>query len=172
MTSYRQVEKELIFYFNHADAAIGFKSSHASFVAAVYGVSSQSNVNVDPYTDGMLKQVKKIRQIRNTFNMLPRPTRRLLEACYNLEYHFHYPPELVKIYGLKVGASFFNSYTEDLNDLRKLCRKKIQSKLSAEEEVLMFKVGEEIRDIYNKAHQDYLDCRETYLNSISAKRHK
>jgi len=172
MTSYRQVEKELIFYFNHADAAIGFKSSHASFVAAVYGVSSQSNVNVDPYTDGMLKQVKKIRQIRNTLFSLPLETRRILEACYNLEYHFYYPPEVAKIYGFKVGAVLFNTHTSDLDTLRKLCRKKIQSKLSVSEELMMFNIGEETRDIYNNAHQAYLDSREIYLNTISAKRYK
>lgn len=170
MNSFRQVEKELIWYFNHADAAIGFKSSHSSFVAAVYGVSSQSNVNLDPYTDGMLKQIKKIRQIRNTLYQLPIEVRRLLEACYNLEYHFHYPPEITKIYGYKVGAVFFNSYVDDIEQLRKLCRKKIQSKLSDSEEVLMFNIGEETRDNYNKAHQAYVDSRQAYLNKRSAKK--
>ena len=170
MSSFRQVEKELIWYFNHADAAIGFKSSHASFVAAVYGVSSQSNVNTDPYTDGMLKQVKKIRQIRNTLYQLPIEIRRLLEACYNLEYHFHYPMEITKIYGYKVGAVFFNSYVDDIEQLRKLCRKKIQSKLSDSEEILMFNIGEETRNNYNKAHQAYVDSRQAYLNARSAKK--
>ena len=78
---YRQVEKELLWYFNHSDAAIGFKSSHSSFVAAVYGVSS-TTINTDPYTDGTLRQIKKIRQIRDTFLSLPLNTRRALEACY------------------------------------------------------------------------------------------
>lgn len=170
MTSFRQVEKELIWYFNHADAAIGFKSSHASFVAAVYGVSSQSNVNIDPYTDGMLKQVKKIRQIRNTLYSLPITHRRILEACYNLECHFHYPPEVSKIYGFKIGAVFFNSYIDDLETLRRLCRKKIQSKLSEAEEVLMFNIGEETRTLYQDAHQSYVEARQTYLNQQSAKK--
>jgi hypothetical protein len=170
MSQYRQVEKELIWYFNHADAAIGFKSSHASFVAAVYGVSSQSNVNTDPFTDGMLKQIKKLRQIRNTLYALPVATRRLLEACYNLEYHFYYPPDITKIYGFKVGAVFFNSYIGDLEQLRKLCRKKIQSRLTQQEELMMFNIGEETRDNYNKAHQAYLDSRQAYLNARSAKR--
>lgn len=164
--NFRQVEKELIFYFNHADAAIGFKSSHASFVAAVYGVSS-TNQDPDPYTDGMLKQVRKIRQIRNTFFTLPNDTRRALEACYNQELQFRYPPELVRIYGYKTGAVFFNSSVQDLNGLIRLCRKKIQSKLTPDEEVLMFKIGEETRKLWEAIHEDYQKARQVYLNQKS-----
>lgn len=166
---FRQVEKELIFYFNHADAAVGFKSSHASFVAAVYGVSSNTNVNTDPYTDGLLRQVRKIRQIRNTYFSLPSHTQRVLDACYNQEIRFRYPPEVVRIYGYKTGAVLFNSHLPVLRDLINLCRKKIQSKLTPEEEVLMFKIGEETRTIWNTAHQKYADARQAYLNEKSRK---
>lgn len=171
MTSnpFRQVEKEMLFYFNQADAAVGFKSSHASFVAAVYGVSSNTLNNTDPYTDGLLRQVRKIRQIRNTYYSLSNNTQRILDACYNLEVQYRYPPEVVRIYGYKAGAVLFNSHLPILRDLINLCRKKIQSKLTPDEEVLMFKIGEETRNIWNNAHQEYVNARQAYLNLKSRK---
>lgn len=168
MNQFRQAEKELIWYFNHSDAAIGFKSSHASFVSAVYGVTS-TTINTDPYTDGLLRQVRKCRQIRNTFHSLPSQTRRVLEACYNQEVQYRYPPEVVRIYGYKTGAALFNTRVTDLESLIRICRKKIQSKLSESEEVAMFKLGEEVRAIFDKAHQEYLDSRTEYMNKVSVK---
>jgi hypothetical protein len=166
--SYRQVEKDLLFYFNHSSAAIGFKSSHASFVAAVYGVSA-TVVDTDPYTDGLLRQVRKIRTIRNTFFSLPQETQRVLESIYNLEYHYQYPVELVAIYGNKTGAVFFNDRVLELKTLILLCKKKKLSKLSAEEQVLMFNIGEDARKLWDNAHQAYLDSKQTYLNIRSKK---
>lgn len=168
MTEYRQAEKELLFYFNHSDAAIGFKSSHASFVAAVYGVSA-TIVDTDPYTDGLLRQVKKIRQIRNTLFSLPQETRRTLEAIYRLEYHYRYPVELVDIYGHKTGAVFFNKIITNMEDLIKLCRKKKQSRLTEQEQVVMFNVGEDSRKLWDRVHEQYMESRQNYLNQKSSK---
>jgi hypothetical protein len=165
---YRQAEKDLNWYFNHSEAAIGFKSSHASFVAAVYGVTS-TLVNPDTYTDGMLRQIRKLRQIRTILYSLPIQSRRTLEACYCQEYQFYYPPEIVRIYGNKSGASFFNKQILTLTELTKLCQKKIKSKLTASEQVLMFNAGEEIRLLWNEVHQQYMDARQVHLNSKSIK---
>jgi hypothetical protein len=147
-----QIEKDLIWYFNHAEAAIGFKSSHSSFVASVYGVSIQ-NVETDHYTDGMLRNIRRIRRIHNQLYSLSIQSRRILEACYNLEYK--YPIELIKIYGNKTGASLFNHFEMDLIQFKKLCHKKIHGKLSKLEEVKMFNIGEETRQLFNGAHKEY-----------------
>lgn len=166
---YRQVERDMLWFFNHADAAMGFKSSHAAFVAAVYGVSS-TNVNPDPYTDGMLKQVKKLRHIREVFFSLPQPTRRALEACYNYECQYRYPPEIVTLYGHKAGCTLFNSNVTSLDDFVKLCRKKISSKLNQNEEILMFNIGVETRQFWEAIHVQYMLARQRVLNEKSAKK--
>lgn len=166
--NFRQVERDLIFYFNHSSAAIGFKSSHASFVAAVYGVSA-TIIDTDPYTDGLLRQVKKIRTIRNVFFSLPKESQRVLESIYNLEYHFQYPVELVSIYGNKTGAVFFNNRGLELKGLILLCKKKKASKLTADEQVLMFNLGEDARKLFDNVHQEYINHKQIYLNERSKK---
>jgi hypothetical protein len=112
-------------------------------------------------------QVRKIRQIRNTYFSLPQETRRVLEAVYNLEYQYRYPVELVSIYGHKVGAVFFNGIITNLPDLVKLCKKKKQSRLTDQEQVLMFNIGENTRKLWEKIHIQYMEARQFYLNEKS-----
>lgn len=165
---YHQVERDMLWFFNHADAAMGFKSSHAAFVAAVYGVSS-TNQETDPYTDGLLKQVRKLRHIRNVFFSLPKYVQRALEATYNHECQFRFPPELVTIYGNKAGCALFNQHIQNLEELSKLCRKKISSKLSSQEELVMFNIGVETRQLWDNIHEIYMKQRQLILNQQSAK---
>lgn len=163
---YQQVEHDLLWYFNNSDAAIGFKSSHAAFVAAVYG-TSPTNANPDHYTDGILKQIKKLRTIRNTFHSLPLRTRRILEACYHYEVQYKYPPEIVTLYGNKAGCTFFNSHITNLESFIKLCRRKITSKLTPTDEIDMFNIGVEVRALWAQVHEEYVEARQKNLNERS-----
>lgn len=156
-SQYRKVERELNWFFNHSAAALGFKSSHSAFVSAVYGTSAPANQDPDPYTDGILRQVKKYRRIRSLLYRLPNNTRRALEACYNQEYR--YPSDLTYLYGHKAGCALFNRQTASLDHLLKLCRKKIQSKLSDKEKQVMFLIGDETKKTWETIHQQYLSLQ-------------
>lgn len=150
---YDKVRRDLEWYYNNSAASFGFKSSHSAFVSALYGTTVQI-VNPDTYTDGILRQVKKYRKIRNILYSLPNNIRRILEAIYNHDYR--YPQEIVYLYGQKAGAVLFSTHVKDLEELVRLCNRKIKVKLSDKEKVQLFNVGEDAKNAFTKAHEEYI----------------
>lgn len=150
---YYTVSSELNWYFNHSAASFGFKSSHAAFVAAVYGVSIK-RIDPDTMTDGILKNARKYRRIRNLLFKLTPKIRRILDALYNKEYR--YPEEITYLYGNKSGAVLFTSQIKDLNELISLCRKRKKSKLSDKEKIQMFVIGDEANTLFKEANEAYV----------------
>lgn len=155
---YHLVEYELKFFYNENDAVINFKSPHSSLCnIAMCGAPTSSDP--DPHTDGMLSQVAKLRQIRHILHSLPKSITRPLQATYSYECSKNYPPEISLIFGAKTGCALFNSQTQSLIQLIQLCRKKKLSKLSPQEEIIMFKIGEETRTLYEFINKQYLQAK-------------
>ena len=163
MDRFGAVYRDLNFYFNNSASAVGFKSSYGSFVAALHGASA-SNVLEDPYTDGMLSNIKRYRMIDTVLHSLPTNSRRALEACYNQQYR--YPIALTVIYGSKAGCSLFNSHTADLDQLVRLANKKLLKGLSEAESKLSFSIGKETKDLWDRINSEYLNTKRVVESAL------
>ena len=139
---------ELIWFWNHLDAAIGNSSTHPSFSSALH-----IGILDDPYTDGMLRTISKARRIRTKLYSLPTNQRRILEATHNLEYR--YSPTLTATYGVLAGAVLFNTYLTEYDDLIALCSKKLRKSLSATEQQISFQIGIQAHKLYEEALHAY-----------------
>lgn len=142
-------------YHSESSAAIGWKSNFSSIVAAIYGVTSNDS-NSDPFVNIPDKQRKRLRQMYQIMSRLPPEIKRALDACYNPVYQDKYPLALRKVYGSKTGCVLFTSHAKDLTQLLRLTNKKLSSKLSEEEKVLAFKIGDEAAQLWHRIHTEYL----------------
>lgn len=152
-----QVRTDLTWYFNHSEAALGLRSLQGSFEHRCR-YKGASSTDPDPYTDGLLFAIRKHKRIRRVLFSLPRDIRRALEATYDQSYRF--PPELVRIYGSKVGCALFNRVCKDLKDLCRLAKLKTSRKLSADQQKVSFLIGDDVAQRWKQIHRAYLD---TYL---------
>ena len=156
--SYNNVSRDLTWYFNRSSSeAFHFSSSFGAFVMSCWQVSVH-NANPDTMTDAQLSKVSKFRRIHNILISLPSDTQRALASIYDWEVINKYPLTATRFYGHKTGLLFFTTYFDDIKHLEEFLKRRLQSKLSAQEQVISFKMGQEIDKLYNTIHEQYQEA--------------
>ena len=155
-------QKELDWYYNNAHADCGISSSFGVIIAASFGFSPSNSEN---YTEDKMvalisntkSPVKKLRDIERALNKLSKQDRRILDALYN---NYNFPPQLVSVFGIRTGSAIFNNKITTINQLVKLCAKKLSKQILNEEELSNLNIIHEQKDnIFFKAHQSYIKSR-------------
>ena len=158
---YNKIERQLSWYYNNSAAdAFKFSSGFGAFITACYKIIVPTDP--DNISDSQLRYIKKFRRIHTILRSLPIDTQRALRSMYDYEVAFRYPLVCIIFYGHKVGLSFFNNHFNDLLAFEKFLRKRQQSKLTPEEQLISFKIGREIEELYSKIHNEYQTAANKY----------
>lgn len=169
-SDYRDVIRDLDFFYNESAAVLGLRSSFPSFIARLEGLTVL-NCETDPMETLDRGKVHKYNAILSILNKLPLKTRRVLDAIYNNEYAFNSwktdwrraendpPPLLIKMFGKKASCALFSTHANTLEELLELLSKKQKRSLTKKDHQLSFIIGEEIDALYKRVHSDYLKAR-------------
>lgn len=158
------VDADLLFFFNNADAAIGYSSNCISMIFKKEKIPQVFNDNM---SDKVIIKVGRLKKIRRKLQKLPIHQQRLLKAVYCYELNLKYSFYIRHKEGTKAGSIFFAadqilpqyfpnlSILQQINKLNNLYEKKIKKSLTDEETILMFLIKDRADKLLKEAQQAY-----------------
>lgn len=152
--NYIKIRDELEYFWLWSAGGIGFVSNFGSMVNACFsGGPNHSNVNTDPYNEGVLRSISVRRQIEKKLRALPT---HYLNILFSTFYRINFPISITNFFAQYQGAAIHTTLLTP-KELHQYCDQFYLKKLSPPK-------LETLQSIKRQAQVDYEAALNAYAN--------